>query len=135
MFREGSGNSTGPTKAWAAAPVSGDLRAGSGLVLCFVCCLFLHSRVAFPCFWVGNGGGERRVCSHLHSCVYTSLVRDCLGFSLSALLCPLGETLFDSPVGFTREGLNEQRVSVQRGLEGRRKGEKLEERGIVQNSD
>lgn len=44
--------------------------------LCFAlfCCLFLHSRVAFPCFWVGTGeGGGRIVCSHLHSCVYTSL--------------------------------------------------------------
>ena len=37
MFREGSGNSAGPTKAWAAAPVSGDLSAGSGVVLCFAC--------------------------------------------------------------------------------------------------
>lgn len=43
--------------------------------LCFTlfCCLFLHSRVAFPCFWVGTGGGGSMVCSHLHSCVYTSL--------------------------------------------------------------
>jgi hypothetical protein len=34
--------------------------------------LFPHGRVAFPCFWVGTGGGNM-VCSHLCSCVYTSL--------------------------------------------------------------
>ena len=106
-----------------------------GLCCVLFACLFLHSRVAFPCFWVGNGGGERRVCSHLHSCVYTSLVRDCLGLSLSALLCPLGETLFDSPVGFTREGLNEQRGQRPKGAGREEEGRKVgREKGIVQNS-
>lgn len=106
-----------------------------GLCCALFACLFLHSRVAFPCFWVGNGGGERIVCSLLHSCVYTSLVRDCLGLNLSSLLCPLGETLFDSPVGFTREELNEQKGHRPKGAGRKEEGRKVgREKGIVQNS-
>lgn len=69
----------------------------------------------------GRGEGEGRiVCSHLCSCVYSSLSRTVWGPSFPWSLCPLGETLFDIPVGFTREGQNEPRVAIQSNLEGGR---------------
>lgn len=74
----GTGTWAGPTKAWAAALVSGDLLQAFRLCFALCCCLFPHSRVAFSCFWVGTGGGKM-VCSHLHSCVYTSLSRTVWG--------------------------------------------------------
>lgn len=98
--------------------------------LCFALfsCLFLHSRVALPCFWVGNGGGGR-VLSAISAAVFTL---PCQGLSgaqpFLGPLCPLRETLFDILWAFQGRGGMSRGVTIQRGLEGRRGGGKLEGR-------
>lgn len=86
------------------------------------CCLFPHSRVAFPCFWVGTGGG-RMVCSHLHSCVYTSLSGTVWGPNLSSVLCiPSEKCYLISLWALHGRGRMSQGVTIQRGLEGSEEG-------------
>lgn len=94
--------------------------------LCFAlfCCLFLHSRVAFPCFWVGTGEGEGRiVCSLLPSpqlCLCFP-VRDCLGPNLSSVPCvPLEKGYLISLWASRGRGIMSPGVTIQRGLEGGR---------------
>lgn len=73
--------------------------------LCFALfsCLVPHCRAAFPCFWVGTLAG-RALRSHLHSCVYTSLVGKAGAQSFHGPLCPPPTLVIRYPWGLHKGG-------------------------------
>lgn len=100
-------------------------------MLCFVLLFVSPQQGGLPLLLGGNWGGGRED-SLLPAPISTAVfMLPCQGLSgaqpFLGPLCPLRETLFDLPVGFTREGHYEPRGHHPKGA-GRRKGKRLERR-------